>query len=72
MGYMNMRRRVQIFLILFTLFVMFSSFDFAPAAGVLILEVTLLICDVLFLQDSDFIFDPFYDNWEKKSMSKYN
>ena len=50
----------------------FSSFDFAPAAGVLILEVTLLICDVLFLQESSFIFDPFYDNWEKKSMSKYN
>ena len=72
MAMMNMRRRVQVFLILLTLFVMFSSFDFAPAAGVLILEVTLLICDMLFLQESDFIFDPFYDNWEKKSMSKYN
>ena len=34
---MNMRRRVQIFFIILTLFIMFSSFDFAPAAGVLIM-----------------------------------
>ena len=30
MAMMNMRRRVQVFLILLTLFVMFSSFDLRP------------------------------------------
>ena len=68
---LNLRRKMQLFLIVLVLFFMFSAFDFAAWAGILFILITLLIADCLFLNENQFVFDPVYSNWQSKSRPQY-
>jgi hypothetical protein len=46
---------------------MFAAYDFAPWAGLVFVLTSLIISDFLFLESGAFVFDPIFDNWQRRN-----
>ncbi|KAE8903681.1 hypothetical protein PF005_g15117 [Phytophthora fragariae] len=73
MWFSVLRQKLQLLIIVFFIFVAFAASDAAwmPWATLVIFLVMLLMTDLLFLNESDFKFDPDYKNWARAVDPKY-
>uniref|UniRef100_A0A0G4IE28 Uncharacterized protein n=1 Tax=Chromera velia CCMP2878 TaxID=1169474 RepID=A0A0G4IE28_9ALVE len=69
----TIRRGVTFFLIVVLIWITAASqVEYAYHWGaVLAFLGSLFIADLMFLNDEDFMFDPFYQNWAKKTDPQY-
>ena len=70
-GELNMRRKLQVILILFLVLACFSTFNWIYWVFLTSVFVILLIVDYMFLDDDQFKFDPIYKNWARKTDPQY-
>ena len=62
----NLRRKVLFFLLFLNLCFLGGAQNWAPWAGVLTILFAVIVVDYLFLDDSQFDFDPNYKNWARR------
>ena len=67
----NCRRKTQMILIVLVLICMSAATVWTPWAGVFGLLFFLLVTDYLFLNPDDFLFDPNWDNWKRRTDPKF-
>ena len=76
-GFLNARQYTWVFFIIFFTFLAFGggvvedTYHFIPYLVVVIFLGFGLLFDVLFTAESSFVFDPSYDNWQRRVDSKY-
>ena len=66
----NLRRKFLFFFLFLNLCAMGAAQNWTPWAGVLAILFSVLVVDYLFLDDSQFDFDPNYKNWARRQDAK--
>ena len=62
----NLRRKVLFFLLFLDLCFLGGAQNWVPWAGVLAILFAIIVVDYLFLDESQFDFDPNYKNWARR------
>ncbi|KAJ0393647.1 hypothetical protein P43SY_007274 [Pythium insidiosum] len=73
MWFSNYRQRLQLLVIIFFTFIAFAAAEEAwmPWATLVIFLSMFLVADLLFLDDSQFQYNPDYKNWIRATDPKY-
>ena len=66
MLYISLRRRLLFFFIFLNICIMSAAQTWVPWAGVLAILLSILVVDYLFLDESQFDYDPNYKNWARR------
>ena len=67
----NLRRKLLFFFIFVNICIMSAAHTWVPWAGVLAILLSVLVVDYLFLDESQFDYDPNYKNWARRHEPKY-
>ena len=68
---LNIRRKMQLLLLFFLLVASFAAVHWIPWVFATSIVVVLLIVDYMFIDDEQFVYDPIYKNWARKTEPKY-
>jgi hypothetical protein len=74
---MNIRQKIQVLILLFLIFMSFANYHAGTGSVVWLQWLTIvtisafmLVFDLSFTNDSQFIFDPDAENWRRKTVSR--